>query len=215
MSISALKKLRFFAPGVIAALGYFILGEFTGWWSQPDELSFEDLPKILPVFVVGVIYYVTPLRDRSNRKYFERVSENIRQGLYRIYGRDDINPEDWARVRVVFFQLIDSDESLREKAKIAYFNGAIWTTVADVRIISWIYAVISLVLFVLLGNTGALLAFISFSAISLVTYPISNELTKKHMEIGDEQLTLIESTHKIRLVKKLDALHGRENTAGT
>ena len=160
--------------------------------------------------IIGVIYYAFEFRDVANRRYFDQVSENIRKGLLQEAGvADDPELYTWQRLRGIFYGLVDGDESLKTKAKLAYFNGLWWTTVADVRALSGMFFLFSLgvatTVFVAFGQWRPFLSPAFFAALYLISFPLSALLTNRHKRIGSEQIEII--GHKYR-----GALQGQLNT---
>jgi hypothetical protein len=113
-------------------------------------------------------------------------------------------------VRGIFYGIVDSDPSLRIKSKLAYYNGYFWTTVADVRALSAVFTIASILIFtvtfVASGNFRPLLSVAFFSALYLITFPASASLTRRHKDIGDEQIEIIEHNHLGELRNRLGAI---------
>jgi hypothetical protein len=206
------KWLRFVTPGLIILIFAGLLGWITGlspfYW--PNKWS--DAASSLTVLIPAGIYYLTPLRDKANRKFFTSVTENLRSNLVRISGlQDDPATYTWKAVRGVFWPLIDKDRSLTIKASQAYFNGYIWTTLADVRALALVFAAMSALLWTFAVDS-ALLAAVLFVLIAGLSYPASVVVTRKHREIGTEQLEIIEHLYAAELKSKLEAVRDRSNT---
>jgi hypothetical protein len=179
-----------------------LLGVFTEGWSLkiPDQLS--DFYSFFPMFVIGVLYYILPLRNQSNRRYFDQVTGNLRTGLLEIASAEPSVSNEWPKIRKVFFKIIDSDDSLKVQASRAMFNGFIWTTIADVRALCAFFALASLLIFLFSMNKGALGATIVFSVSALISLPLSAAVTKRHIDIGNEQLSIIRMSHR-KMLKEL------------
>jgi len=175
-------------------------------------MSTEDLMKSVPAVLLGAVYYMLPLRDWANRKHLDQVQEGLRSGLVKISGFLD-NPAafSWKALRAPFYAIVDSDATLKNKAELAYFNGLIWTTVADIRAISSVFSLISLVLHCFQVR-GGLAAAILFVAVSLLSYWLSRRLTRKHMSIGEEQLEVISYRHKAQVETTIRELSNRSGS---
>jgi hypothetical protein len=168
----------------------------------------------LIAFILGFLYFIFPFREASNKRYFDQVSENIRRELIRIAAvPDDPGRYTWEAVRGIFYSIVDNDQSLSTKSKLAYANGYAWTTVADIRALAAIFALLSILYFVLafivVGFNDGLWAIILFSFLYLVSFPVSAALTSRHQRIGNEQIEIIEHNHLPELHTKLKAIHGR------
>jgi hypothetical protein len=191
-----------------------ILGRLTDLWS----VSFPDKPKdallSMSVIIPAGVYYLTPFRSWANRKYFDRVSENLRANMVRISGLgDEPYLYTWRALRGVFFHLVDNDKSLSMKASLAYFNGYIWTTCADLRVIAFTYVMITAV-FAWIGIEGWDLALVLFAIIAGVSYLGSTIVTKRHRLIGNEQLEILELYYRNELRTALEEIRDRRRGTG-
>jgi hypothetical protein len=209
MSQSTLKWLRFATPGVIILVFHAILGRLTGLWlvSLPGNLK-DALPSATVLIPAGV-YYLLPFRTWANRKYFDAVSENLRSKMIRASGLSgDPVTYTWKALRGVFYHLVDNDQSLSKKASLAYFNGFLWTTCADIRVVAYTYVVIA-AFFSAIGFKGSNLALILFAATAVVSYLGSARATRLHKLIGDEQIEIIQNFHRDELRKSLKEIRDR------
>lgn len=210
MSLGTLKWLRLITPGVLIILFASLCGWISGLWAPFLALN-SDLKRLaysLPVLLLGVVYYILEFRIQANKKYFDKVSENIRINLLRIAGfPDDQRRYTWQRLRGIFYGIVDTDPSLKIKSELAYSNGYIWTTVADVRALSAVFAIASVMVFALTfvasGSLRPLWSILFFAILYLVTFPASAALTRRHTDIGDEQIEIIEHKHLAELRKLL------------
>jgi hypothetical protein len=206
MPIDILKLIRFLVPPALIVLFTKLLGFLTGWWTTtlPD---FEKLQYLPAGIVPGVIYYVIPLRRWANASHHDRVTEKLRVGLVKITGYPDKKDKyTWQKLRPLFFSLVDQDESLKQKARLAYANGAIWTSCADATALSILFALVAGAFFNWLGVEDALLATVVFTLIAVVSFFGSLACTSKHIGIGAEQLEIIEFKYKSDVEKRLNEL---------
>jgi hypothetical protein len=196
LSLETLKYLRLLVPGIIIVIFWGLLGKWTGDWKFDAPKSLSDLAKTLPAIIAGVIYYVTPLRDWANRRNHADVKLNIMNGITDIAGDDtDQQKSKWPNVKMLFYRIVDSDESLKIQSKRAYFNGLLWTSTADLKAISILFAVYSILHHFIFSSQGALIGVVVFSLIAAATWPISWKLTALHMEISDGQIDIIRKFH--------------------
>jgi len=143
-----LKTIRFFVP---AGMLYFVLAGIC-WYSHWCELAFpkqyEDVIKSILALALGYIYSISYLRETSNERYFEAVNKNLVDLLTRPFAGDPTVPKglSWNQVRHVFYRFIDRDASLGHQKGLAYWNGAFWTSSADLRAISCVACVITALL---------------------------------------------------------------------
>jgi hypothetical protein len=120
MAIGLLKLARFVVPAVLILIFAKLLGVLTGWWTTtlPD---FEKSPYLPTVVIPATLYYITPLRRWTNAPHHERVTERLRAGLVQLTGYPDLKDKyTWKKLRPLFFNLVDQDESLKHKSKLAF-----------------------------------------------------------------------------------------------
>lgn len=211
MSQAILKWLRLVTPGLIILVMWGVLGRATDLWGfyWPDDPK-KAVASLGPL-ILGAIYYTTPLRNWSNQAFFKDVTETLRRRLVEISGEsDDPNIYSWKRLRGIFFTLIDSDKSLEVKTSQAYFNGYIWTTLADLRVLAALMVIPSLILG-FLGLSSAWFAAAGFVILALLTIPASFAVTKIHKSIGEQQIEIIEHNHLGTLREKLEGVRERSN----
>lgn len=205
MTIEYLKLVRFLIPAALILVFGKLLGFFTGWWtaSLPD---FEKAQYFPSVVIPAAIYYVTPLRRWTNALHHSRITEALRTGLVRMTGYEDRQDRyTWKALRPLFFSLVDQDESLKKKASLAYSNGAIWTSFADSTILAILFSLISMLMY-WLGSVDAFIAAVIFMIIACFSIIGSLVCTNKQIEIGAEQLEVIEFKYKTDVEKRLNNL---------
>lgn len=206
MSIELLKKVRLIAPGIIMFLFAVILGAATKWW----KLELPDFEKAMyapSLILPGLLYYITPLRKWVNQPHHNRLVEYIRAELVAAAEVDD-RPEkySWRALKPFFFNKIDNDESLKTQSKLAYFNGSVWTTFADITALSIIYILLSISIWFIFNNDGAIFSAIVFFVFSVIGLLGSFSTTKKQMEIAKDQVDYIEFKYKSDLEKRIAEL---------
>jgi hypothetical protein len=189
-----LNSLRIVVPGAIFVIYAVILGAITKLYELPTP-DVDALLKSVLVLVIGAVYRFTPLRTWINKSYFDRVNENIRSRMVSMAGIvDDKQKYTWGKLRRIFYDIIDHDESLKIKGQRVMFNGLLWTSAADVTAIGILFLGYSLVL-VISGVQNAAYAAIAFFASSLLGFIGSIKTTEKHIELGNEQLDLMEEKY--------------------
>lgn len=102
MNLDTLKRLRFWTPPILFIAGAFLLGVFTEEWEVFIPRSIDDAQFLIPAFVLGPIYYLTPFRNKANQSYHEKVQNNIIMNLLRISGFQPHEKYTWKKVRVIF-----------------------------------------------------------------------------------------------------------------
>lgn len=202
MTVANLKTLRLVVPGVLIVFYALILGWITKLW----DFSIPDLSKApysLSILIPAGVYYMSPLRKVFNGPQHRKITEKLRIRLVEIGGMTD-HPEKytWKKLRPLFFSLIDNDPSLKEKATIAYSNGLMWTSYSDASILAILYCVPA-IFFYWIGVDASLIALLLFIGISAVCYVGCLIATRKQIEIGEEQLEIIDMKYKYDVEKRL------------
>ncbi|MCA1526816.1 hypothetical protein [Bradyrhizobium yuanmingense] len=205
MPLSLLKLVRFIVPAALILVYAKLLGWMTDLWTTtlPD---FEKAAYLPVVVTPAVLYYITPFREWTNAYHHKRITDRLREGLVKITGYPDRKDcYTWEKLRPLFFSLVDSDESLKQKANLAYANGAIWTSFADSTILALLFFLISMLLFYLKIDE-AFPAGMIFLLIAVFSFFGSVACTSRQINIGAEQLEIIDFKHKADVEKRLNAL---------
>jgi hypothetical protein len=205
MAIGVLKLVRFIIPAALIILFSKLLGFVTGWWTTvlPDFEKSQYLPSVI---VPAAIYYITPLRRWTNTPHHKRITEHLRRGLVQIAGYADREDKyTWKKLRSLFFDLVDRDESLKQKANLAYANGAIWTSFADSTVLAALFFLASMLLY-WLGSEDAFIAGMIFLLIISLSIAGSVACTSKQIAIGLEQLEVIDFKYKADVERRLSNL---------
>ena len=204
MSLATLQWLRFATPGILILLLGGMLGKVTGLWEAFDPKSLTDMG--VTVIIPAAVYYFTPFRTWSNKKYFDEVSESLRSKMVAVAKlKDDPKKYSWQHLRGIFYSLVDNDASLTVKTNLAYFNGYVWTTVADLRVIAYAYVLPCVGLY-FIGLPMAFWTGFGFLCLGTLTVPLSGIVTKQQRDIGDEQMEIVQQKYAADLRKSLDHL---------
>lgn len=205
MEQKTLNWLRIVVPGAIFIVGAVILGAITGLYELPSP-DVDALLKSLSVIVIGVLYHLTPLRSWINKGHHYRVNENIRARMVSMAGLpDDKSRFTWKRLRGIFYDLVDHDESLKVKGQRVMFNGLLWTSAADLTAISVLFLGYSLILAVS-AVPNADYAAIVFFVSGLMGFVGSIRTTERHIELGNEQLDLMEEKYQDEVRSRILAI---------
>jgi hypothetical protein len=105
----------------------------------------------------------------------------------------------------MLYSLVDNDESLKNKASLAYMNGLLWTSFADSIAISIVCA-LAAVLLVAFGVKEAAMALVLFLAIAVCSTAGSVVTTNNQINIGNEQIEVIGLKYKSEVEKRLNTL---------
>jgi hypothetical protein len=216
MDTGTLKKLRSVVPGTLIILGLVPL--YTYWTGTPlSELKKGDwlIAGIVSVaaYAVGMLYNVYCVRALFNRKSHARITENIKQRLLAIGCTTPLTEERRQALLTksglmdTFYALVDSKESLKEKAKLVRDNGLLWSSIADITVLGILFACLYLPLwcftrhstFLYWGTTSTVLALLC----GLVFHPRAEA---RHIQLSNEQLNFIETQMKDEVKEKVNAL---------
>jgi hypothetical protein len=200
-----LNTLRVLVPGAIFVVYVFVLGAITKLFSLPMP-SIDTLLQSVVVIVIGVIYRFTPLRSWINRSYHDRVNENIRSRMVAMAELvDDKTCYTWNKLRRVLYDIVDHDESLRVKGQRVMFNGLIWTSCADTTAIGILFLGYSLILIASHVNNAVYAAIVYFCS-AVLGFLGSIKTTENHIELGNEQLDLMEEKYAPQIRRRLLAI---------
>jgi hypothetical protein len=203
VSIEWLKRWRFWVPPLFIIFGAALLGWLTNEWEIKLPNSFEDMTKMWPAAAVGFLYYLTPLRKLSNASHHKEVSNNIVFGLLKIADLSPSEHHTWRNIKGIFYDFVDNDESLKNQSKLIYENGLFWTSAADLRIVSGVYSIIAVAMGVVFKSDGWFQGLLCFLALFLISWSASQILTRRHLELGNEQLKQIERKYSDQLKTEL------------
>ena len=168
---------------------------------------------LVGAYVLGAIYNLTCFRRMFNGKSHSKITSNIKKQLLDI-GRTKLLTEvqrnellRGKKLMDVFYALIDSNESLKERSKLVRDNGLVWSSIADLVVLGTvfgaIYVPLSLIthysLFLIWGAISGLIAFIAAKTL----HPLAE---KKHIKLSNDQLDFIATQMKDKVTEKVDAL---------
>ena len=216
MSMETLQHWRVIIPGIF--LGGLVIvviqenvSELFGSIRAFPNFQLYDLPIIAVVVIFGALYYILHIRNLLWNPYHKRIQNNIKNTLIKPFVQQlDSQQENYLkegrRLMHIFYQFIDNDKSLSEKAKRVRFNGLIWTSTIDLTIIA---AFGSLIFWgkLVFDNTsyniwGGIILFI----IALISFGLIQLTTKHHISLSTEQLEFICQAYKPELKGKIYGL---------
>lgn len=203
MPLVVLKTLRFIIPGILAYIFAAYLGGTTGLWNMglPDLEKANYTPSLI---LPGLLYYITPLRRWVNKPHHDRLVEYIRAELVKASDVED-RPEkySWRALKPLFFDLIDNDESLKNKSKLAYFNGAVWTTCADATSLGLIYLITAVMFRFIFEIDGSLFTAFTFLIVVILGFIGSLVTTRIQKNIAAEQIDVIKYKYRSNLENRI------------
>ena len=213
MAIFMLKTIRFLVPAILLYLLAVLFCWVSNWCSLAVPESYETFGKSILAIALGAIYYALPLRECANQTYFDRVNQNLIYQLTLPFIDDPAFPRDltWRQVRRVFYPYVDNDNSLEHLKALAFWNGAMWTSAADLRMIAGVgmifFALVMLVVNLIgnndFDNAKAGYAILLLVFLFLVSIVLSELTTRRHITIGTHQAEQIRLQHRDELRTRL------------
>lgn len=194
MKRGTLKTIRFLAPPIIILTLYSLAAKSLGFDEIAVPQSAKDLWFNVPALIMALAYYLSPLRSWANSGHHKNVQLNIRTKLLRAGQVTDAGDISTSKVMNVFYRQIDNDESLKARSEDIMFNGAIWTTLADLVSLSSLF---SLGLFIA-WLVGALESFgisLGLASLAIGSAILQYLTTQKHIQMSNGQLEYI-ADHK-------------------
>ena len=213
MEQNTLKKLRLLIPGIIGVIigtyYYFII---TGKSIQEIEFKEYSIPLLLAI-VFGTLFYLTDIRFLITNFSHKEIDLNIKNHMIKLYTKSLTDEQKQFlyknnRLKSVFYNIIDNDESLKKKQTNVYFNGLIWTSTADLVLISFLFALLFLVSIMIFKEVADPLLMGGFililiSLVSLVAHVLA---FLKHIKLSNEQIEYIETHHINRVDEIIDGM---------
>lgn len=205
-----LKAMRLIVPGVLIFLLFYPLYKGNFALDGLVNVSTKDAVYLVVVLVAGGIYKTLELRGIMFKERLDEVHENIKHRLLAPFSSDPkiakLRALPAQKFLKVFYNLIDNDESLKEKSKDVFENGLLWSSYSDVGVISIFGAIIYALTFMITGQRD--FAFFALFLVALwgLSIPLIFLSVNKHKKLGDDQLEIITKLHQSRLRELLEKL---------
>ena len=206
MNKETLKKWRLVIPGIFTI--FFIrVGltnskeEFFTIYKMSKTLEWNNIFYVVPVLIFGVIYYALNVRWIVWKPFNAQVQENIKNKILNASSLK-LTSSQWFKMKkdrtlmIIFYSFVDSDESLKEKAKSVRLNGLIWSSFIDLSVLSCLSALSFSMLSIFTSKSHHVyLAWIMF-CISFISLLFICLLTYRHINKSNEQLEIITQRKK-------------------
>lgn len=211
MGINGLKYLRLIIPGILMILLILLVNKVNIKNIQDvfTNIQAENTCYTIAIVFIGVLYYIFHIRYVLWKPFNERIQNNIKNRLLKRYGKH-LNQEQIVELKKgrklmnIFYQIIDNDKSLTEKANRVRFNGLIWTSMMDIAIISFIGSIIFWIkYFFETENNNSIFAWCLLAA-TIIFIGLTEISTRKHLSLSNEQLDMICQLHKQELCRLID-----------
>jgi len=168
---------------------------------------------IVVSYVLGAIYNLYGLRAVFNGNSHARIITNIKHRLLEIGRTTPLTDERknqlerGSELMDVFYSLVDSNDTLKERAKLVRDNGLIWSTVADVTMLSTMFGALYLPLWLTTGEAQFMIWGLGAAVVALVAglswHPRAE---RRHVQLGNDQLNFIAQHLKNEASEKVNAL---------
>lgn len=216
MELNTLKKLRLRVPGVLIFLVFILsinnsFSELKEFYKALTNFNLKLIIYIVLFMALGVIYYACKIRYKLWDPFLKRVQDNIKETLLEPFNAEfnDKQKTNLKSNRVlmnVFYEFVDNNESLKEKAKSVRFNGLIWTSCIDATIIFFCGSIVMFIKHVITSLKYDLVVACCLFLVFLISLVLIFALTRNHIRLSNEQLEVITGLHKETLRKRLRSL---------
>jgi len=213
MGLTALKKWRLIVPGIlIIILVLFIIQKsFSDFAETFISVQWNDIVYTILAIAIGVFYSILNIRKLLWNPYLNRVQINIKNTLLSAYKQPLSKQQqaylvDGRKLMIIFYNFIDNDNSLKEKAKRVRFNGLKWTSMIDLVIISFCGSLIFWVKLIIETNFYYLAMALILITLALVSFGLIQLTTRDHLSLSNEQLEIICQSYKTQLEDKINEL---------
>lgn len=208
MEQTTLKYLRVLIPGLIILFGLLpINDQLHSFGINLNNYEYNYI--IIIALLLGAIYYQLNIQHLITRPSHYLITKNIFDKLITISSckLSDKQKEFIWKNRFyinIFYNIIDNDESLKQKANIVRFNGIFWTTSADIFIISFLFTILYFYEILPSPNFMALSkVFVVFMTLGIILHIIS---VIKHIKLSNKQLKYIEQFLSSEVHKKINEI---------
>jgi hypothetical protein len=211
MNKEMLKTLRLLIPGLMIAVGC-VAPLFFGTLHFAETIrTNEKLLLWLVPPAIGTLYYVLNLRRYFMEVPLERIHNRIKDALlapftnHSVIGPASTQLRKGRTILNIFYQFVDNDKSLTEKAKSVYLNGLVLSSFADLRAITLLLLPVYLGAWMFAKNGDFRWYLLAAIVLNVVAVPLIKIATVKHIELGAEQTEFIVQFHVSELENLLIA----------
>lgn len=217
MTKERLKLFRLLIPGILI---FIVLYPFMQGGLALDGLLKIDTAHaayVLLVLVLGGIYRTLGIRGLLFKDKLDDVHENLKKGLIAPFlGELDtpclqkIPAEEFLKV---FYYFVDKDSSLQAKTQDVYENGLLWSSYADLGVISAIGFIFYTIAYAVSGIEDYFFFTVMLISIHVISWPLIKKSVGKHKKLSDEQLKFITFHYQSELKEKLQRLLTAQSVA--
>lgn len=212
MELEKLKSNRTIVPAVVLAIlvqlfqtNNFI--ELNSFVSALLSLDIEKVIKLVVYIAFGYLYNNFRWRRFLFNPYLKKVQYNIKTRLLLKIDSKEIvrfsTAKEFLESRKgmdLFYKLIDNDPSLSEKSKIVKHSGALWSSLTDIAILSFVFFILELIKVVFYMDIYYSIVSIILFAVFVFALLLNHLAVKHHIELSNEQLDIIEQQFSNKLL---------------
>lgn len=173
------------------------------------DFKTKDTLYIAIFFIIGAIYYICNIRNILWRPFLKKVQNNIKNKLLNPF-KENLTSDQIKELKKdrklmhIFYNFVDSDTSLTEKAKRVRFNGLIWTSTIDLAIISILGSIFFFMKLIFIKSNYDLIVALLLLLLSIISFVLIILTTKRHISLSNVQLDFICHIYKHQLNQKIN-----------
>lgn len=209
MERKTLKFLRLLIPGFILIFEFLPMLDYLKINYKIGIEWFAYSFLVIPALVLGGIYHIYEVRFTITNVSHRKIDLNITTSLLKIYNKNisqvEYNFLKNRKMKHIFYNIVDKDASLTAKSQLVYFNGLLWTTTADLIILSTFSSLVYFVFGLWIFHTTEVwfigVGFAGIAALSVCLHFLS---ILKHYKLSNDQIEYIETHYQKELKEKID-----------
>jgi len=215
MSKTVLKALRLLVPGLLLVIGG-VIPIFFGPTSLATTLSQNEklLACLLP-FALGAVYHILNLRRYFFAPTIEDINDRLVNTLLEPYSDHPTIGRVFGKLKKgrtmlnIFYNIVDNDKSLTERAKHVYLNGLLLSSLADVRAITFLLLPFYFGALVFAHQKIFWWYIVGAIVLHVICTPLIKLVTNTHIELGAQQTDYILQIKRAELERLLNEAASR------
>lgn len=204
MELDKLKSIRTYVPAVILCLLIQLFNtnsyqDLKAYFENLLAFDIENAAKLVVYVVFGFLYNSLKWRRPLFDYYLDKVQMNIKKRLLKILeAKESMNHSKQQKFidsnlgMNIFYKIVDNDASLSIKSNIVKHNGALWSSLTDIALLSLVFCIVEIIRAVFLFESYYfIVAGITFLLCVLASI-LNHIAVNHHIELTNEQLDIIE-----------------------
>ncbi len=211
MKLEKLKSIRTYVPAIILGLLIQLFStsnydELSTYFKDLLEFNFENATKLVVYVGFGFLYNSLRWRKFLFNPYLIKVQENINTRLISIIEKretlsysDKRNFIESKKGMNLFYKIVDSDPSLTVKSELVKHNGALWSSLTDIVILSTVFLILEFGKYIIYMDNYYLSVSGLLLGVCIVASILNHVTVNHHISLSNEQLDIIEQqfSHKL------------------